>query len=359
MRVGLVIGQLTYGGAEAQLCELARGLRDACDVVVYCLSDKTSPFGDRLTDAGVPLTVLPAARNFDPRRIVQLADRLRRDEVDVAHAFLFNASAYAYLATRFTRGVRLVTSARNCKHEPNAVRRFVMSRAMRHADAVICNSREMARFACEQYRARADRMHVVYNGVEADRFVAARERCGGLVVGTIGRIERQKNLDMFLDAAVRVRQARSDARFRIVGEGSERARLEARVAELGLDDVVAFEGTTAAVAEFFAGLDQFWLTSDFEGTPNVVLEAMSAGLPVVATDVGGTPEVIDDGETGLLVAQGDAGATSAACLRLAAEPDTARRLGEHASLVVRERFSIASMVAGTLAVYRQVLEGAR
>ena len=123
MRVGLVIGQLTYGGAEGQLCRLAMGLRESCDVVVYCMSGATEPYGAQLRAAGVTLRVFPAFGSFDVTRVVRLARALREDKIAVVHAFLFIASAYAYLATRFPGRACLVTSARNCKHESNPVRR--------------------------------------------------------------------------------------------------------------------------------------------------------------------------------------------------------------------------------------------
>jgi glycosyltransferase involved in cell wall biosynthesis len=358
-RVGLVIGQLTYGGAESQLCELARGLRAECDVFVYCLSEKDRPYGPKLREAGVPVEVIAATGSFDLARVVRLARSLHRDRIDVVHAFLFIASAYAYLATRLARRMRLVTSARNCKPEPNAVRRWIMKRAFKRSDAIICNSSEMARFASAYYAAPAGRITVVYNGVDTQRFDAARPAPSAerLTIGTIGRLEPQKNLDAFLEAAACVHAVRPEARFHVVGEGSERARLETRTSTLGLAGVVSFEGTTGDVAGFLATLDQFWLTSDWEGTPNVVLEAMAAGVPIIATRVGGVPELLEDGRTGLLVEAGDASALCSASLFLAREPARAGTLGQGAREVVLERFSLSAMVAATARVYDRAAEG--
>src|SRR5205085_8446462 len=109
------------------------------------------------------------------------------------------------------------------------------------------------------------------------------------------------------------------------------------------------------IPEFFAGLDQFWLTSDWEGTPNVVLEAMAASLPVIATRVGGTPEVIADGETGILVDAGDAAAVAAASLGLVTAPAEAKAMGARARTAAAERFSIEAMVRATSEVYEQAL----
>ncbi len=359
MRIGLVIGQLTYGGAESQVYELARRLAERHHVVVYCLSGATTPYGDRLSDAGVRVRVLPSRGRFDVGRVARLARWLRRDEIEIAHAFLFIASAYAYLATRFTPRVRLVASARNCKLEPHPLRRAVMRRAFRLADAVLCNSREAADFAVEHYDAPRDRVRVVYNGVDAERFVGPREAHRGVRIGTIGRIEEQKNLRVFLLAAADVSSSRSDVVFVVAGDGSLRGEMARVSRELDLADKVEFPGSVGDVPALLASLDQFWLTSDWEGTPNVVLEAMAAGLPVIATAVGGTPEVIDDGSTGVLVAARDVAALVAASRRLLENPGEARALGERARATVVERFSISAMVMATEAVYREISPEAR
>ena len=356
-RIGLVIGQLTYGGAESQLFELARGLAASAEPIVYCLSASDEPFGARLREAGVKLRVLPSRGSFDLQRVWKLRRALREDGVEIVHAFLFLASGYAYLATRGLPSARLVTSARNCKPEPNPLRRAVLKAAFRASARVICNSREMARYAAAYYGAPPERTCVVLNGVDASRFAARRERHDGLRIGTVGRIETQKNLDAFLDAAALVLATRPDATFEIVGDGSLRARYQAEVERRGLVGIVSLPGTRSDVPAFLAAIDQFWLTSDWEGTPNVVLEAMAAGLPVIATRVGGTPEVIDDASTGVLVDAGDAVGIAVAALRLAAEPDAAREMGRRAAEAVAARFSIAAMVSATAAVYDAALAG--
>jgi len=358
MRIGLVIGQLTYGGAESQVFELARRLAVRHELIVYCLSSAVTPYGDRLREAGVQVRVLPARRPFDVGRVLRLARSLKRDEIEVVHAFLFIASAYTYLATRLAPRVRFVASARNCKLERHQLRRAIMRRAFGRADAVICNSREVARFAAEHYDAPSARTHVVYNGVDAERFRASRIPHAGRRIGTIGRIEEQKNLPLFLRAAAEISATFAETTFVIAGDGALREQMIRSVRELAVDRTVELIGTIDDVPTFLAGLDQFWLTSDWEGTPNVVLEAMAAGLPVIATAVGGTPEIVDDGTTGVLVAPGDLPGLVAASRRLLENPREADTLGERARSAVQERFSISAMVAATEAVYRDVARGA-
>lgn len=357
-RVALVIGQLTYGGAEGQLFELARGLAGKAEPFVYCLSASDEPYGSRLREAGIPLRVLPSRGSFDVSRARALRRALAEDRIDVVHAFLFLASGYAYLATRGRKGVCLVTSARNCKPEPNPLRRRLLRAAFRASSRVICNSREMARYAAGYYGAPEDRTRVVLNGVDTGRFQRERRSHEGLRIGTVGRIEKQKNLGVFLDAAALVLSSRPDATFEIVGDGSLREHFRAEVERRGLGRVVTLPGTRSDIPDFFAGLDQFWLTSDWEGTPNVVLEAMAAGLPVIATRVGGTPEVIEDRRSGVLVEAGDAVGIATSALALAGDPAAAAAMSRCAAEAARERFSIPAMVDATCAVYEDALDEA-
>jgi glycosyltransferase involved in cell wall biosynthesis len=294
-------------------------------------------------------------RRLDPARVLRLARWIESDRIEVAHAFLFIASAYAYLATRRLRAVRLVTSARNCKAEPSLLRRWILRRAFRASDAIICNSREVGRFAVQHYSADPKRIHVVLNGVDVERFRPGKKRDQGIVVGTAGRIERQKNLEMFLSAAALFGRDRPDATFLVAGDGSLRGHFVRRAAQLGLGDKVRFIGNTNDMPAFFHQLDQFWLTSDWEGTPNVVLEAMAAGVPVIATRVGGTEEVIRDGIDGFLVAREDFAATCAAAWRLAGNPEEASAVALRARETACNRFSIRAMIESTQRIYEHVL----
>ncbi len=352
-RLGLVIGQLTYGGAEGQLYELARSLGDSHEVTVYCLSAAREPYGSRLEAAGIPVRVLEAKRNLDPGRVVRLAAALRADRIDIVHAFLYIASAYAYLATRLVRSTRLVTSARNCKIEPSLVRRMVMRRAFCASDAVICNSERMAEFAEEHYGLPASLIRVVYNGVDTRRFGIGRGG-GGPRIGSIGRLEPQKNYFLFLEAASLLHRERPDVRFEIIGQGPQREPLEDELRGLGLQGVVTISEPREDIAGFLAGLDQFWLTSDWEGTPNVVLEAMAAGVPVVATSVGGTPELIEDGVNGFLVEPGSSDDLAARAGALLGDARVAGSVGEWARAAAVGRFSLEAMTEATRRVYESL-----
>jgi glycosyltransferase involved in cell wall biosynthesis len=177
----------------------------------------------------------------------------------------------------------------------------------------------------------------------------------GLLVGTVGRLHPQKGFASLLAAVARVRERLPAIRLLLVGGGALRRDLVARAEALGLAEVVIFAGSRGDVPEILAALDLFVLPSLWEGLPNAVLEAMAAGLPVVATAAGGTPEVVVDGETGLLVPPGDVTALAEAIERLLRDPGLRRKMGEAGRKRVEGHFTIEQTVAQTVALYETLL----
>jgi glycosyltransferase involved in cell wall biosynthesis len=188
---------------------------------------------------------------------------------------------------------------------------------------------------------------VLENGVDLERFLTLpppAARRGPRCVGAVANLRPVKGLDLLLDAAARLAPDHPDVVFRVAGEGEDRPALEQGAARSGLAERFVLEGSVADVPGFLAGLDVAVLCSRAEGMPNAVLEYMAAGRPVVATAVGATPELIADGEHGLLVPPGDAAALARAIARLLADPALARRLGEAARWRARERYGREAMV---------------
>jgi glycosyltransferase involved in cell wall biosynthesis len=174
----------------------------------------------------------------------------------------------------------------------------------------------------------------------------------GVLVGSVARLDPVKRLDVLLEALVRVEGARAF----VVGYGSEEQRLTEMARELGLGDRIHFAGYQQDVWPWLAACDVFVLSSDWEGMPNAVLEAMGAGLPVAATAAGGTPDVVVDGVTGLLVSPGDAVALAAALDRLVQDGDLRRSMGAAGRQRVEEQFSAQRMVERTQALYTEMLD---
>lgn len=204
---------------------------------------------------------------------------------------------------------------------------------------------------------RAADYRVVLNGVDVDRFSAPPSPVRGRVL-FLGRLAPQKRPDVALRAFARLRELVPDATLDFVGDGSLRPELDRLAASLGVGDAVRFLGTRGDVPALLAGASCFVLTSDYEGCPLTVLEAMAAGVPVVATAVGGVPELVSE-RTGVLVPAADIEATAHALAGVLGDEPSARRLGDAAREEARSRFSVDRMVAETLALYDEIARETR
>src|SRR5690606_10213417 len=171
------------------------------------------------------------------------------------------------------------------------------------------------------------------------------------LIGIVGRMVPVKNHALFLEAAARLRQTRPDARFALVGDGGLRADIEAQVDALGLREAVIFTGWQRELAPIYADLDVLVISSVNEGTPVSVIEALATGCPVVATAVGGLPDLLDGGALGTLVPSGDAGALAAALLQTLDDPPP----GDATRALMQQRYSVGRLVRDLDTLYRDLL----
>jgi len=353
IRVGLVIGQLTTGGAEGQLWLLCRALdRARFQLTVYCLSDQTAPYGEQIAARGIPVRVVSGGRFA---RVRALRRWLAADRINVVHAWLFIANSFAWAATRGADRA-LMTSARNCKQQ-GRVLDLVNRQAFRASTAIVVNSENVGTYLVEHYGAPPERLRVIYNGIDSERFhplepaAAATASLGPIV--TVGRLVAQKNHELFLRAARQLAGEIPGLRFVIVGDGPLRASLAAQAVRLGIADRVVFAGERADVPELLRGASLFWLTSRWEGLPNVVLEALASGVPVVATDVGGTRELIRSGVDGFIVANEDHDGFVRHSRELLNDGGLRQRFRE-AARARAEQFSVGNMVGACARLYEEV-----
>ena len=198
---------------------------------------------------------------------------------------------------------------------------------------------------------------VLYNGLDfADAAPPLPRRAAAPCIGAVARLAPQKGLDCFLRAAALVAQHYPEATFPIIGDGPLRASLVALADELGLADRVSFLGYRADAVALMRAMDIFVLASTHETFGLTVAEALAQEVPVVAADVGGIPEIVEDGVSGLLASPGDPGDFADKTLRLLADPALARQLAQQGSRDVRARFSCQQMLAATESLYRAVLK---
>lgn len=365
------VNSFHIGGTERQFVALVQGLAGrGHEVHVGCLRRRGELRRDLPEGLPVHEYPIPSLKSATAaRRVLELARYLRRHRIDVVHATGLYANVFAVAAARLAGTPVIVASVRDLGHTWAPALERGQRLVCRLADGVIVNARAVGRRLEDQGWV-PGRIHLVPNGISARR-PPVRPGGGGLrrelgipagapVVGVIGRLCRWKGLDHFLDAAALVAANRPDAWFVIVGGatvGGEGwvAELRARAAALGLEGRTVFTGPRNDVPELLPELTVSVQPSLSEGLSNVLLESMAAGLPVVATAVGGNPELIRDGVDGLLVPPADPTALAAAVEGLLDEPQRAAALGHAAWRSAFERFSHEAMVERTVAVYEELL----
>ncbi len=330
--------------------------------------DKAAPMAPAFRAAGVGTVDLGGRRRTDPRAILSLGRLLRRGRFAVVHAHSFRAELAARLWVKLIRPApRIVRTVHNTEDFYTRLPYAPIARASTvGADRVIVISDAVGEFVRDAVGLPAARMDRIYYGLDpADWPVAtnghARLSSGAPAqrrptIAVIARLAPQKGHRVLLDALPAIVQRVPDVLVRLVGheELSTTAELRAYAEMRGVADRVHFEGFRSDVASVLGQADVMVLPSLWEGFGLVLLEAMAVGKPVVASAVGPVPEVVVDGETGLLVPPGQPEPLAAAIVRILTEPDLAARLGRAGRERVGERFTLDRMVAETEAVYQEL-----
>jgi glycosyltransferase involved in cell wall biosynthesis len=363
-RVLFVVGNFVAGGAERHLLELwGRIDRERFEIEIACFR-REGQFLAEVEALGWPIHDLEVGRRIydltGVRGFVRLVQQVLRFRPDVVHGYLFGPNLFAALAGRLC-GMPVVAVAKRNVDAFETPRQIRWQRlAHRLATHVTAVSGAVAESAIALGVAR-ERITVIPNGVDAARFSAPEtvEKNGTPVIGSIGALAARKDYGTLLLALSQLAREGRTFRAVLVGDGPERSSLEAQSRSLGLSDRVDFLGERADVDRLLPSLDVFVLSSREEGIPNALLEAMAAGRPCVATAVGGTPEVLTEGDTGWLVAAGSPAALAGALEAALAHPEEARRRGEAARCLVRETMSIEAMVRRHEDFYMRALEESR
>ena len=360
-----VIAQLGAGGTERQILSLLRGL----DRSLYDPEVVTFTPGGALESAfreACPLQVMPKSPATEARVFLALAERVRRTRPAIVHTSLFPANWRGAIAAALSARPLFIASVRNMGAWMGPGRRFVEGMVLRSADAVIVNSEAVARDLVVNAGARRSTIRVVPNGVDLDLYRPPRDGEGDLCeelwsdrgsecVGAVMSLTSKKNPFLLVEAARRVVAARPGTRFFIAGEGPLRFEIERRISGAGLAGRVQLVGLRSDVPELLRSIDLLALPSDREGLPNVVLEAMATGLPVVATAVGGTPEIVREGLTGRLVPPGDPETFARAIVEILSEPGASSRMGQEGRRVAISEYGLGTMVERTQALYSDLL----
>lgn len=373
LRVLLALGP-AVGGMAQHVASLVRGLdRTRFDVALAGLQDDPAAEAAR----GCACAVHPIRFGASPLRMasaaIQLAALVRRGRYDIVHAHGYSAAAAAALARRVTPRARLVCTlhgfltATTARPVTGRRARFLLRLIARCAERITMVSASLR----DQFADIAEvdaKLVVVPNGIDLAAFshpdpVRARRQLGvpegAPLVGMVGRLAAQKGPLDFVRAAAAVRRRVPDARFALIGEGPLQADVEALARGLGLAECLLLAGHRDDAPVLTQAFDVAAVASVSEGSSITAMEAMAWARPVAATAVGGVREVVEDGETGVLVPPGDPQALGEAIVSLLRDPERARRLGEAGRRRVEREFSLARMIERTEEAYLAVAHGRR
>ncbi|MCS6912734.1 MAG: glycosyltransferase [Myxococcales bacterium] len=382
----IIVDGLGLSGKTRAAVSLALGLDPARYRAVFCcFRREDSPLAAQLAQGGVPLHEVPCEDGLHLRTVVRLRRLMQQVRPDVVHCYNPRAMLYGGLAAQLC-GLHATVgslSAFACQvpDQPygflpqplfttsrrNRWRNQLVARLMRYLVAV---SRTLGERFCRFNGVPLTRLRVIAYGASveqmaslgADEIAAARAELGAgpghVLVGSLGRLVEQKDYPTQLAAFAAARKDVPELRMVLLGDGPLRAELVQQATALGILDGVHLAGHREDVARCLRALDIFLLASKFEPFGVAVLEAMAAGLPIVATRVNEIPEIVPDGRCGLLVPRQDPLAMAAALVRLGRDEELRRRMGEQARREAKERFSLQAMVRAYQDLYDEARAGA-
>lgn len=356
------------GGTERQVANLALGIDSShFDLHLACLWHSGELLAE-LETLRVPRSEFRIGSLYSPKTLwqgIRLASYVRRNLIQIVHSYGFYPNVFTVPAARIAGASVVVASIRDTGDWLTPMQRRLQKLVCRLADCVLVNA-EAIRQNLIQQGYDPSNIVVIRNGITLSKFArkgrsAVLRRELGLplsarLVAVFSRLNRMKGVEFFLDAAIVLARRFPDVCFLVAGDGGNKIELEEQARRLGLGRRIVFTGFRSDVPELLSEVAISVLPSLSEGTSNTLLESMAAGIPVVATRVGGNPEVIEDGVSGLLVTPRNSAALAGAIGRLLDDEDLALRLGQAGMRRVSEIFSVEGSVHETEHLYERLVE---
>jgi glycosyltransferase involved in cell wall biosynthesis len=362
MRVLHINTERTWRGGEQQTLYLARGQNDrGLPVTVACQPD--SPMAHHAGKSGLDVVQIRMRGEADVAAAYKLARLIRKREFDVVHMHTSHAHTIGCLASALARrGVRVVTRRVDFRPIKNVFSNFKYRWGV-HKYVAISNAIKQV---MTDDGIAADRIAVVHSGIDISRFDSVRARpelrsefqpdSSQPVIGNVAHMADHKGQRYLIEAVPDVLREFPAAKFVIVGDGELRSDLEARAARLGIEDSVVFAGFRNDVPEILRVFDVFVMSSYLEGLCTSIMDAMATGIPVVASDAGGIPEIVQNEVNGLLVPARKPSTLAEAILRMLNNPKEAAKFARAGRRTVEEKFTVDTMVEGNIPVYDELLK---
>jgi glycosyltransferase involved in cell wall biosynthesis len=363
LRVALVIPTLDRGGAEKQLCLLASGLREHGIEPHVVLLTRDGPLRCELESAGVPITLIGKRFRADPTAYFRLRSWLQQWRGDVVHSWLFAANAYARQAARSV-GIPIVLGSERCVDLWKTSAHFAIDRYLAvRTDGLTTNSIGVRDFYVAHGIA-AEKFTVIANGIlpRTGQSISREQALSRLEVDpsrklilAVGRLWLQKRYRDLIWAGELLGTTRCDTTLVIIGDGPQSGELLRHRDAVTKPEHVRFAGQRDDVAELLPHADLFWNGSEYEGQSNSIIEAMQAGVCVVAADIPGNRDLVENQVTGRLVTVGDRADFARVSHHLLDHPEERKRLAEAGCKKIENQFTVSQMVAAHAELYRRLI----
>lgn len=367
MKVMLLVPTMDRGGAEKQVVLLAQGLHTRGHDVRVCLLTRDGPRSETLRAAGIPVEVIGKRWKGDPTALVRLSRSIRNWQPDVVHTWLFAANSFGRVAAR-RAGVPVVIASERCVDPWKRGWNFWVDRRLQKiTDAITTNSHGVVEFY-SRHGIDASQFVVIPNGilppVEATPGLSRKEALTRLGVAedrklivAVGRLWPQKRVRDMIWAGELLGSLRGDTSLVIVGDGPQRGELMRHRDAVSRPETVCFVGWRDDLAEWLPHADVFWIASQYEGQSNAVIEAMQAGVPVIASDIPGNRDLITDGQTGWLFPLGDEAELARRTNAIWQDPPLIKNVTAAAKEKIATEFSVGAMVQRHEELYQRLLSG--
>lgn len=350
-----LITAFNIGGAEMVVARTVKRLdKNKYNITVAALAKDSGRLIDELKTPGVQIIDMGMEFKYDVRGLYKLYSRLKQMGIDIIYAHLYHPS----ILSRIIGKIANVPISISCKHwarRESDLRTGLDKLTHRYSDAVVVVSKAVYEFCRDELGVPDSKLVLIHNGVEIEKYACNRVyKSDNFVIGCTARLHEINGHRYLIEAAKMLKH--KNLRYRFIGTGEEELNLRKQVEENQLKDSISFIGYRSDIPNQLAMLDIYVQPSLSAGISCSILEAMASGLPVIATNVGGTKEAIIDGQTGLLVPMRDSKAIAEKISYLIEHPDVAHRIGNNAKAYVKEKFSVESMVEKTEALFTSLLQ---
>jgi sugar transferase (PEP-CTERM/EpsH1 system associated) len=346
---------MRIGGAEQVIYNIVENTDPSkYEVSILCLDQPVGPFGRQLQEKGCKVAALKRKPGFDLSLVTQIRHYITRNNVDVLHCHQYTPYVYGVLGAAFTRTKVIFTEHGRFYPDQLKLKRVSVNPLLNLlTDSVTAISSATREALVKFENFPNNKIRIVYNGIDGSRYRCAEDsnlkkslgvNKDAKVIGTVARLDSIKNQKIMIKALKIVQQTYPKTFLIMVGDGPEREPLEALTSDLGLSSHVLFTGFREDAHLFYKTMDIFLLTSFSEGTAMTLLEAMASSLPCIATDVGGNPEIVRDGETGFIIPSNDEITLAETICTLFGNEELMKKIGNTGRERFEEQFTVEKMV---------------